>query len=271
MSVRKYTTTLRLFWSASLAAEMEYRTNFVMAAITSVVTLLGSLFTLSLFYNGGYEMGGYTWPRALMVMAVYTILDGCQQTFMAPNRTRITQYVREGTLDFVLLKPIDSQFWLSFRNVSVWGIPNILMGILILIIAGNYPAPGNEPTSGGVPWHGYLLGIVPIILGLIILYSLGYILSTFTIWLVKLWNVTVAMEALLESGRYPIPAYPFMYRIFFTFVLPVAFMTTVPADVITGHSNLRWLAGALAVAAALFLLSRWFWRYALRFYTSASS
>ena len=265
MSPTRYFTTLRLFWSASLSAELEYRANFAMAALTSLLTLAGSLFVLSLFYQHGYEMGGYAWPQALVVIAIYTILEGSQAMLMAPNRTRITQYVREGTLDFVLLKPIDSQFWLSFRNVSVWGAPNILMGIAILIYAL------NRPDQLPVYWSSVLLGLLPLAFGLIILYSLGFILSTLTIWFVKLWNITIAMDNLLEAGRYPVPAYPVAYRFFFTFVLPVAFMTTVPADVILNRSSTGWLFGAAGVALTLLLISRWFWRFALRYYTSASS
>ncbi|MEZ6192968.1 MAG: ABC-2 family transporter protein [Phycisphaerales bacterium] len=61
------------------------------------------------------------------------VLEGMQATFMAPNRTRVTEYVREGTLDFVLIKPVDSQFWLSVRSVSLWGVPNIVLGLAILL------------------------------------------------------------------------------------------------------------------------------------------
>lgn len=260
----RYLNTLRIFWSASISAEMEYRANFVMATIGSIMTLAGALFTLFLFYRTGYEMGGWSWPEALVVVGMFTTLEGVQATFLAPNRTRVTEHVREGTLDFVLIKPIDSQFWLSVRKLSVWGVPNIIIGLVTVVYAGTRmdPAPGIL---------AYVIAMLPLMLGIIALYSLGYILSTLTIWYVKLYNITMAMHALLETGRYPIAAYPAAYQVFFTFILPVAFMTTVPAQSVVGRQTSDWLLGAVAVALALFVLSRWFWRFALRYYTSASS
>ncbi len=260
----RYLKATSIFWSASLAAEMEYRANFVLAALGSAMTLAGAIFSLSLFYQHGYEMGGWSWMQALTVMAVYTILDGFQSTFLVPNRTRVTEHVREGTLDFVLLKPIDSQYWLSARKIAIWGLPNMALGAGLLI----YVAASDDAPIGAV---NLLAGVVPIALGMIVLYSLGYMLSTLTIWFVKLYNITIAMQALLEAGRFPIAAYPAAHRAFFTFVIPVAFMTTVPAQAILGTATPRGLLAAVAVAFGLLLASRAFWRFALRYYTSASS
>ena len=103
----RYLRTLVLFWQTTLAAEMEYRTNFVLAFVGSSMMFAVSLFTLFVFYRTGYEMGGWTFPQAMLVVGLFTLLSGVQQTFLQPNRTRITELVRQGTLDFVLLKPID--------------------------------------------------------------------------------------------------------------------------------------------------------------------
>lgn len=260
----RYFNILRIFWSASISAEMEYRLNFVMAALSSVMTLAGTVLMLYLFYRTGYEMGGWAWRDALAVVGAFTFLEGMQAAFMAPNRTRVTEYVREGTLDFVLIKPVDSQFWLSVRSVSLWGVPNIVLGLAILVYAS--ATRETPPTLPGV-----LLAALTLTLAVLMLYSLGYLLSTISIWYVKLYNITMAMQALVETGRYPIPAYPAAYQVFFTFILPVAFMTTVPAQFLTGRGTALWLLGAVAVCAALLMMSIAFWRYALRYYTSASS
>ncbi len=260
----RYLNAIRIFWSASISAEMEYRANFLMATLSSVMTLAGTMFMLYLFYRTGYELGGWPWRDALVVVGVFTFLEGMQSTFMTPNRTRVTEHVREGTLDFVLLKPIDSQFWLSVRTISPWGIPNILLGLGVVV----YAALTRDRLPG-------ILDLLPaaatLIFAVLMLYSLGYLLSTFSIWYVKLYNITMAMQTLVETGRYPITAYPAAYQVFFTFVLPVAFMTTVPAQFITGQGTAGWLLGAALVAAVLLILSIAFWRFALRYYTSASS
>ena len=107
--------------------------------------------------------------------------------------------------------------------------------------------------------------------GLASLYSLWFILGATSIWFVKIYNVTEVLRGLLEAGRYPIVAYPAAYRFFFTFVIPVTFLTTVPAEAMLGRVQVNWVVGAGALALGLLLASRVFWRFALRFYTSASS
>ncbi len=243
---------------------MEYRTNFVVALLTSVGGLVGAIFGLSLFYQNGFELGGWSWPAVLMVIAIYTILDGANATFLAPNHRLMTEHVREGTLDFVLLKPIDSQFFVSFRHISLWGIPNIVLGGALLVYAG---MRHNPPIDA---WR-YLLGLLPVAFSLIILYCLGFALVTLTIWFTKLWNLTMAMQSLLQAGRYPIAAYPPGYRIVFTWIIPVAFLTTIPAQAILGSAGQGWLFGAAALSLGLLIATRAFWRFALRFYSSASS
>lgn len=262
--MKRYALTLKHFWSTAISAEMEYRANFVLTAIQSTLGLAGAVFVLYTLFRTGYQMGGWTWPEALLVVAAYTLLDGFQATVLAPNRQQLGELVRQGTLDFVLLKPIDTQFWLSTRKLRIWGVPNLILGVALAVFAWSR----LDPAVGVV---GLLRFIPPMLLGLVIVYALGYILSTLTVWFVKMDNVTIAMQSLLEAGRFPIDAYPAAYRTFFTVILPVAFMTTVPAEFVTGRAGLATLAVAAAVAVTLLLFSRWFWRFALRSYTSASS
>ena len=96
-------------------------------------------------------------------------------------------------------------------------------------------------------------------------------LGATSIWFVKIYNVTEVLRGFLEAGRFPIVAYPAAFRVFFTFVIPVAFLTTVPAQVFLNRIEVSWLAGSCLLAIGLFQVSRLFWRFALRFYTSASS
>ena len=120
-------------------------------------------------------------------------------------------------------------------------------------------------------WTDYLAGLLPFGLALVILYSLWFVLGALSIWFVKIYNITFVLKSMLEAGRYPLDAYPAVFRLFFTFILPVAFLTTVPARAMTGLFQPGWWAGAAVGALAFFVFSRWFWRFALRFYTSASA
>ncbi|MEH2404816.1 ABC transporter permease [Nostoc sp.] len=260
--MQRYLKVLKLFWTAAIAAELEYRINFFIATFSSLGNLLGSLFGLFLFYRTGYTFSGWSWEAALVVLGIFTLLQGFSATFLASNLNRIVRHVQEGTLDFILLKPIRSQFWLSTHTLSPWGLPDLIFGSIIIGYAGK---------RLGVGIDDYLLGLLPLLFSLVILYSLWFMLGATSIWFVKIYNVTEVLSGLLEAGRYPIAAYPTAYRFFFTFVMPVAFLTTVPAQALLGRSEISWLIGAAILAVVLFLVSTWFWRFALRFYTSASS
>ncbi len=260
--MKTYLQVLRLFWTTAIASELEYRLNFVIAMISSLANLIGSLFSLFLFYRNGYTFQGWTWEEALIVVGIFTLLQGVSATFLVPNLNRIVEQVEKGTLDFVLLKPISSQFWLSCRILSPWGFSDLIFGMVIIFYGG---------SKLGLTLEDYLLGSLTMIFGVFILYSIWFILGATSVWFVKIYNVTEVLRGLLEAGRYPMVAYPVAYRIFFTFIIPVAFLTTVPAEAMLGRSQGLWILAAMIIGIVLLIVSHYFWQFALRFYTSASS
>lgn len=260
--MKLYLRTLGRFWGASMAAKLEYPLNFLVELIAVAGNLAGSLFVLSLFYKPGRSLGGWSWEAALVVLGIYTLLDGVTSTLLQPNLSTIVKHVQNGTLDFVLLKPVDSQFWLSFRIFSPWGLPGFATGLGLIFYGVNQAAASPQVGVAAV----LLLGA-----SITTLYSLWFMLAATSIWFVKVWNATDVLRSTLEAGRYPVSAYPTGLRFFFTFLLPVAFLTTVPAEAFLGHSSNEWLMASMSVTALALTASRLFWRYALRFYTSASS
>ncbi|NEP08665.1 MAG: ABC transporter permease [Symploca sp. SIO2C1] len=260
--MNKYLNVLHLFWSTALAAELEYRLNFAIAALSSLGSLIGNLFGLFLFYRTGYTFEGWNWEEALVLLGIFTLLQGFSTTFLVPNLNRIVDHVEQGTLDFVLLKPISSQFWLSFRTLSPWGLPDLLFALILISYAGR---------RLDLTFSNYLLSLVPLFFGLVILYSIWFILGATSIWFVKIYNVTEVLRNLLQAGRFPMVAYPTVYRFFFTFLVPVAFLTTVPAEAMLGRTQIIWVVVGGVLALGLLVASSLFWQFAMRFYTSASS
>ncbi len=258
----RYLRILQHFWGTALAAELEYRGNFLVAALSALGGAVGSIFGISLLYQGGYQPGGWRFEEALLVLAAFLMLDGFAFTLLSPNLNRIVEQVQKGTLDFVLLKPMDAQFWLSFRTFSPWGLTDWVIGLGLWFYAGNRLALGLAD---------YLVGFGLLAVAFVMLYSLWFIIGTSSIWFVKVANATEVLRALLEAGRFPMQAFPVAYRFIFTFVVPVAFLTTVPAEAALGRLTLQSLGLAFLFALSLLLFSRIFWRFALRGYTSASS
>ena len=255
----RYLRTLRVFWSTALASQLDYQLNAVLELLATAANLAGSVFILSLFFGpaagGARSLGGWSWQEALVVQGFYTLLDGVASTWLRPNLGAIVTHVREGTLDFVLLKPIDSQFWLSLRTLSPAGLSEIGFGIGLVAWATSQA--GVTPGPGAVA-----LALLLLLAGVLILYALWFLLATTSIWFVKTWNATEVLRAALTAGRFPLSAYPPALRLVFTVVLPVAFLTTVPAEAILGRVTLPWIGLALAVAATGLCLCRAFWLYA---------
>ncbi len=260
--MQKAIEIIGLFWSTSLEAELEYRWNFLVASLTSCLNLVGSIFSLFLFYRTGYHFAGWSWAEAMMVLSFFILLQGISSTLFEPNLNRIVNHIQQGTLDYILLKPISSQFWLSLRVISIWGIPDLLFALIVMIYSGR---------QLHLSWHSYLLSLLPILTSCLILYSIWYLLATTSIWFVKVNNITEVLRGVLQAGRYPISAYPVMYRAFFTFVIPIVFLTTVPAETVLHRVPTNLAIGSFLLAIVLPIIANLFWRYALRFYTSASS
>ncbi|HUO08122.1 MAG TPA: ABC-2 family transporter protein [Phycisphaerae bacterium] len=253
---------LKNFWLTSLASEMEYRANFLTSSLYSLGQLAGTLFTINILYNKGYRFAGWSLDETYLVVSLFTLLDGITTSALSPNLSKIIVYVQRGTLDFILLKPLDSQFQLSTRNLTPWGFPNITFALILMGYAGG---------KIGLPLYAYALGILPIFFALVILYSLWFAVGTTTIWFTKVWNATEVLRSLLEAGKYPMGAYPLGVRFVLTFILPIAFITTFPAEVMRGAKAPWFILIEGMLAAALFCASRSFWKLALRSYTSASS
>ena len=264
MNLIKYLKVYKKFLHTSLAAELEYKTNILIDFITSILSLIGSIFLLSIFFQNNESIGGWEFKQALIIQGIYTILNGITNTLFNPNLTEIVKHVREGTLDFVLLKPVDSQFFISFKKIAPSGFLEILLGFSLLsyCIKINYISLNLSFLT---------LSLVTIICSICILYSLWFFISTTTIWFVKTWNATEVLRSFLYIGRFPLNSFSLSLRIFFSVFIPIAFITTIPSEVFLGLSQ-SWKIFLEVVITLIFLFtSRKFWLFALKFYSSASS
>ncbi len=159
---------IRQFWSTSIQSELEYRFNIIFELISVTGNLIGSLFVLSLFYTPGTDLGGWSWSSAIVVLGIYNFLEGITIMFLQPNLSRIVRHIQNGTLDFILLKPIDTQIWLSLRVLSPWGIPTILTGLTLISIG-----LVNSEVVFGVKF--FIYSSIMLFTSVIILYSLWFL------------------------------------------------------------------------------------------------
>lgn len=262
--VRRHLRILREFLRAAVVEEMEYRSHFVSNLLTTLFGVAMAVLTVQVFFYQTGSLGGWGFYEVLILLGIFNALQGFVDMVLRPNIGRIVQHIRKGTLDFVLVKPVDSQFFISFRHIVIWKLADILIGFAI-VAAGVYGA-GISPTIPDM-----LAFVLLMLASVVTLYSLWMGVMTLSFWFVKVENLSFLFSSFFETGRYPVQLYRGWLRILLTYVFPVAVMTTFPAASLIGKIGPGQVAVSLGIASATFVLTRLFWKRALRFYTSASS
>ncbi len=172
--------------------------------------------------------------------------------------------VREGKLDYVLVKPRDGQLLVSIRELSVWQGVDCVVGAVVLGVA---VARLAAPVGG---WQA-LAFAAAVVLGVMTIYCFWLLLSVGAFWVVRMEFIVELFEGVYQAGRWPVGIYPVGLRVLLTFLVPLAFAVTVPAQAITGLATGRTLLAAVAFTAALTAFTRWAWKQGLRHYSGASA
>jgi ABC-2 type transport system permease protein len=255
---------LSVFYRTSVQTDMEYRADFFTRLIASLLGLLTTLGGLSIAFQYTTHIKGWSFPQTLVLLAVYYLMDGLIEMFIAPNMREIMVQVRDGTLDFVLLKPVSAQFMATFRTLNVWRAANLLVGSGLL-------AYTMHRLALSVGWAQAATFAVTLAAGIGVVYSVWLVLVTLTFWFVKIDNIEQIVWQAFEAGRYPVEIYPGWLRSVLTYGIPVVFIITVPAQALAGRLPGSFAAVAVVVALLSLIASSLFWRFGLRFYTGASA
>jgi ABC-2 type transport system permease protein len=244
--------------------ELAYRVNFVVRLFQSLVELGTALAGLAIVFSYTDNLGGWRPDEIVALVGVYFLVGGVIGLFIQPSMEAFIESIREGTLDFTLTKPEDGQLLISIQDVEIWELIDILLGFGVLSVA--LVRLGERIGAGEAAAFAVML-----LAGGAIVYSFWLILASLSFWFVRVENILVIFQSMYEAGRWPISLYPGWLRFGLTFLVPVAFATTVPAEALTGRLDTPTLLGALALAAALLVASRLFWRTGVRHYSGASA
>lgn len=253
---------LRAFWAANLAEELEYRANLAASVLGTVFWMGTAVLTAGVFFRQTTALGGWGFWEVVALLGVFNAVAGVVEALLRPNIGRIVQHVRDGTMDLILAKPLDPQIHVSFRRVVIWRGTDILLGLGLaayaLVRMGTMPSPSS-----------LLAFVLTLGAALAIVYAVWLALMTLSFWFVAVENLEILFDSVYEAARFPVTAYPRAMRFVLVYLLPIAWITTVPASTLTGRVGIGTAAVALAVAGAALLATRLLWNAALRRYTSA--
>jgi len=221
-----------------------------------------ALVPLLVIYGRREEIAGWSFGEALLVVGWFTLLQALIEGAINPSLSAVVEHIRRGTLDFVLLKPADAQFLVSTAKFSPWRATNAVTALAMFAYA--FHRLGRAPSLGGVA-----LALVMLASSTLLLYSLWILTVSAAFYVVRIDNLTHLFNAIFDAARWPASVFRGFWAVLFTFVIPLALMTTYPALALLGELSGRALALAVGGSLAFAALARALWLRSIGRYTSA--
>jgi ABC-2 type transport system permease protein len=264
--VRRYIEIYRIMLRNSLIREMSFKANFLLWMLVEVLWFCGQIVFFSIIFGNVDQIGDWSKWEVVLLVGTHQIIAQLFQAFFFMNVSNIPELVRTGKLDTLLALPIDSQFAVSTKQFGLDSIVNALIGGIVVIVS--LANLNITPTVGTV-----LLYIVALGFGVTIHYAIMLALAAVSFWIVRAQGLVYGYFNFLQVARYPDAIFPRMFRFIFSWIVPVIIVANIPARLlIKPLEQPGWLMFHLVVAgSAALLMSRVFWRFALRRYSSASS
>jgi ABC-2 type transport system permease protein len=244
--------------------ELQYRVNFFIQLLQSAIAVGTGLIGLSLVFGQVTNLAGWTRPELLAVMGVHILMGSIIRSAIQPNMERLMNDVLNGTLDFALTKPADAQTLVSVREFRFWQLTDFIVGLAILGVA-------VVQLQAQLAALQILAFIAALIMGAIMLYCVWLMVTSIAFWVIRVGDIIELFQGLFAAGRWPVSIYPDWLRTGMTFLVPVAFAVTIPAEAMTNRLTSGSMLFAFSLTVLFMLLARGVWLLGLRSYSGASA
>ncbi len=241
-----------------------YRADFLNSLVATLGWISLSVIGVTFITDQASTVGGWNRYELYLMMGGYSMMTGIFYFLFPRNFYRFTNLIRDGQLDGLLLKPVDTQFLSTMGQISVAQIGRFLFGMGLIVYSIGH-------VSTVVSLQNILLSILFLICSVVILYAFWFTLCTLAIWLTDITNIIDVLYEFTGFSRYPSDVFSVLPPILYDLLLPLTVLVMFPVKALLGRLDPLFLALMIAAATASLLFSRAFWKFALRFYTSASS
>lgn len=248
----------------SVLAALQYRLGFWTEGILGIVWSALGVVPLLVAVGHRGEVEGWTAWELVVLTGCFTWICGVFGALLQPALVASMNHIRLGTLDYVLLRPADALLLCLVADFAPWRLIEALGGAVLVVVG--MVMLGQAPSVMAL-----VMALVIGLAGVAALYAFGVLILCASFRAVRLQNLTFLMESLLDFGRWPIQVFRGPLRAVFTYVVPLAVMTTYPAEALIGRLRWETVAAAAATSAGLVVAARLLWRRCLAGYTSASS
>lgn len=259
----KYLALFLNFFKASFKADLEYRANFLIRIITDIFWYISQIMIFEVIYLHTDQLGNWSLAQSRIFLSLLFIVDAFYMIFFHDNLERLSDRVRKGELDLLLVKPISSQFMISFQRMSpsILGNACLATGYFIYSLI----------TYSDLNWNHLIWIILLLPLGLLALYSVRFCIATLALILVRAENIQYLWYQVYRLGMRPDQIYPQKLRLLIWTILPVGLVANAPSHFLFNGFNLRLFLTIIISSTGFFWISTKFWKYALKQYSSASS
>jgi ABC-2 type transport system permease protein len=261
----RYLGIYAALWKNSVTREMTFKGNFLLWIVVEMLWFGLQLSFIGVLYLHTDRIGTWEKWQVVMLIGASHFIQQIFQAFFLVNCANLSDLVRTGKLDFLLLLPANTRFIVSLRQVDLGAFINAAFGLSVVAYAAR-----QIPLVPTVPQlAGFLLLCVA---GILIHYSLMLLLASISFWTVRAQGIVWGYYNLFQIARMPDEAFKGVFRTVFTFVLPMLLVSNVPVRVLAGKlTDAKALLLLLAMSLLCFAVSEWGWRASVRRYTSASS
>ena len=259
-----YFRLLRRYWQLAVARETQYRANFIALGVVGIIETIITVLPMLLLFGFTDALDGWTRGEAIALVGLYRTAISIYELFAGNGVLRLSHDVNNGDLDLLLIRPVNTQFLVTFRYVSLFQIVNVLIGVLVFSI-------GIFQSEIILTWQSILQMVVIFASGLVLLGAVVSAGAYIAFRATTVEQLPWAVMDIAQMGQYPISFYPGPVKSVLTIIVPVAFVTTIPIDALRGSVGWGMTALAVAFAAVALLSLRWWWHNSVRHYASASS
>jgi len=268
-----YFRVLMTFVRNALIREMTFRGNFLITIFTRAFWFTAQIVLFEIIFREVNSIADWSRAEYFGFMATGMLINSIVETFFMPNCANFSELIRTGNLDFVLLKPIDTQFLVSCEKLEIANLSQTALSLALLIYA--------VITSGVVPDATMIVAYIALVLiGVAFFYSLMITLASTSIWFGRNQGLYDFWFYITVFARYPRSIYSAqdtlsgnLLSTAFTYVIPILLVVTVPARVLMDKAlDPTWLVfvgGGLTLVGLI--VSRRIFRWSLMSYRSASS
>ncbi|HUW21381.1 MAG TPA: ABC-2 family transporter protein [Candidatus Bathyarchaeia archaeon] len=262
--MKRYFSLYFHFFTNCLMRDLEFRFNVLTWALMNFLWFGLIFYSIELIFGQVEKIVGWTKGEVLLLVCVQALFFDFFNTFVMANLRRFSRLVRQGELDFALLKPINSRFLVSARYFEFDHYPRM---VFLMFLIARYLADFQIRLSL-INWFNFFLLFFS---GIFIFYNLFFIFATTNIWFIRIFNLSDLFTETIEVGRFPVYIFKTGARFFFTYIIPAAFVATFPVEVLLKRAGFEKLPVALVICLVMFIVSQKFWQFALKHYQSASS